>query len=141
MNKVILMGRLARDPDVRTTQSGKSVARMTIAVDRRMSRSAADSGQPSADFLNLVAWERLAEFAGNYLHKGSKILVEGRLQSRSYEAQDGSKRYVTEVVVQSMEFCESKREATSGGTSSTTSPVQQDMFGGSRAASDSDIPF
>lgn len=145
MNKVILMGRLARDPDVRTTQSGKSVARMTIAVDRRMSKSA-DSGQATADFLNLVAWERLAEFAGNYLHKGSKILVEGRLQSRSYEAQDGSKRYVTEVNVSDVEFCESKSHA-DGGAFSAPAP----MDGGASAASpmggfggpvqDDDIPF
>ena len=134
MNKVILMGRLARDPDVRTTQSGKSVARMTIAVDRRMSKSA-DSGQATADFLNLVAWERLAEFAGNYLHKGSKILVEGRLQSRSYEAQDGSKRYVTEVNVSDVEFCESKSHADGGA--SAASPMGG--FGG--PVQDDDIPF
>lgn len=145
MNKVILMGRLARDPDVRTTQSGKSVARMTIAVDRRMSRNA-DSGQATADFLNLVAWERLAEFAGNYLHKGSKILVEGRLQSRSYEAQDGSKRYVTEVNVSDIEFCESKSHAEGGdfaapapmdGPAPAASPVGG--FGG--PVKDDDIPF
>ena len=105
MNKVILMGRLARDPDVRSTQSGKSVARMTIAVDRRVGRNA-QPGQPTADFLNLVAWERMAEFCQNYLRKGTKILVEGRLQSRSYEAQDGSKRYVTEVSVTDIEFAE-----------------------------------
>lgn len=146
MNKVILMGRLARDPDVRTTQSGKSVARMTIAVDRRMSRNAADSGQATTDFLNLVAWERLAEFAGNYLHKGSKILVEGRLQSRSYEAQDGSKRYVTEVNVSDIEFCESKSHTEGGdfdapapmdGPAPAASPVGG--FGG--PVKDDDIPF
>ncbi len=145
MNKVILMGRLARDPDVRTTQSGKSVARMTIAVDRRMSRNA-DSNQPSADFLNLVAWERLAEFSGNYLHKGSKILVEGRLQSRSYEAQDGTKRYVTEVNVSDIEFCESKSHA-DGGDFSAPAPMDalapaappSGGFGG--PVKDDDIPF
>ena len=145
MNKVILMGRLARDPDVRTTQSGKSVARMTIAVDCRMSRNA-DSNQPSADFLNLVAWERLAEFSGNYLHKGSKILVEGRLQSRSYEAQDGTKRYVTEVNVSDIEFCESKSHA-DGGDFSAPAPMDAPApaappsggFGG--PVKDDDIPF
>ena len=110
MNKVILMGRLARDPDVRETQGGKSVARMTLAVDRR---KGAD-GQQEADFLALVAWEKLADIAANYLHKGSKILVEGRLQSRSYEAQDGSKRYVTEVVLSGLEFCESRRQEVAG---------------------------
>ena len=146
MNKVILMGRLARDPDVRTTQSGKSVARMTIAVDRRMSRSAADSGQPTADFLSLVAWERLAEFAGNYLHKGSKILVEGRLQSRSYEAQDGSKRYVTEVNVSDIEFCESKSHADGGDFAAPApmdgpSPAASSMGGFGGPVKDDDIPF
>lgn len=110
MNKVILMGRLARDPDVRTTQSGKSVARMTLAVDRR---KGAD-GQQDADFLALIAWEKIADIAANYLHKGSKILVEGRLQSRSYDAQDGSKRYITEVIVSNLEFCESRRQEAAG---------------------------
>ena len=145
MNKVILMGRLARDPDVRTTQSGKSVARMTIAVDRRMSKNA-DSGQATADFLNLVAWERLAEFAGNYLHKGSKILVEGRLQSRSYEAQDGSKRYVTEVNVSDIEFCESKSHADGGDFSAPApmdgpAPAASPMGGFVGPVKDDDIPF
>ena len=128
MNKVILMGRLARDPDVRTTQGGKSVARMTLAVDRR---KGAD-GQQEADFLALVAWEKLADIAGQYLHKGLKILAEGRLQSRSYEAQDGSKRYVTEVIVSSLEFCESRRQEI--GQASQTG-----QFG--NPVSDRDIPF
>ena len=128
MNKVILMGRLTRDPDVRTTQGGKSVAQMTLAVDRR---KGAD-GQQEADFLSLVAWEKLADIAGQYLHKGSKILVEGRLQSRSYEAKDGSKRYVTEVIVSNLEFCESRRQET--GQASQTG-----QFG--NPVSDRDIPF
>ena len=128
MNKVILMGRLARDPDVRTTQGGKSVARMTLAVDRRKSAD----GQQDADFLALIAWEKIADIAANYLHKGSKILVEGRLQSRSYDAQDGSKRYVTEVIVSSLEFCESRCQET--GQASQTG-----QFG--NPVSDRDIPF
>ena len=110
MNKVILMGRLTRDPDVRATQGGKSVAQMTLAVDRRRGAD----GQQEADFLALVAWEKLADIAGQYLHKGSKILVEGRLQSRSYEAQDGSKRYVTEVILCNLEFCESRKQEAAG---------------------------
>ena len=131
MNKVILMGRLARDPDVRTTQGGKTVARMTLAVDRRKSAD----GQQDADFLALIAWEKIADIAANYLHKGSKILVEGRLQSRSYDAQDGSKRYVTEVIVSNLEFCESRRQET--GQSSQTGSTGQ--FG--NPVSDRDIPF
>ena len=123
MNKVILMGRLARDPDVRTTQSGKSVAQMTLAVDRR---KGAD-GQQEADFLSLIAWEKIADIAGQYLHKGSKILVEGRLQSRSYEAQDGSKRYVTEVIVSNLEFCESRKQEAAGPAEQFGSTAQEDI--------------
>lgn len=126
MNKVILMGRLARDPDVRTTQGGKSVARMTLAVDRRRGAD----GKQDADFLALIAWEKIADIAANYLHKGSKILVEGRLQSRSYDAQDGSKRYVTEVIVSNLEFCESRKQEAAG-------PAGQ--FGST--ATQEDIPF
>ncbi len=155
MNKVILMGRLARDPDVRTTQSGKSVARMTIAVDRRISRNNMTEGQQTADFLSLVAWERLADFAGNYLRKGSKILVEGRLQSRSFEGPDGQKKYVTEVNVFDIEFAESKSHsdggffggaapmggAPMGAPASGAAPLggPAASFGG--PVSDDDIPF
>lgn len=83
---------------------------MTLAVDRR---KGAD-GQQEADFLSLIAWEKIADIAADYLHKGSKILVEGRLQSRSYEAQDGTKRYVTEVVLSNIEFCESRKQEAAG---------------------------
>lgn len=126
MNKVILMGRLTRDPDVRTTQGGKSVAQMTLAVDRRRGAD----GQQEADFLSLVAWEKLADIAGQYLHKGSKILVEGRLQSRSYDAQDGSKRYVTEVIVSNLEFCESRKQEAAGpaGQFGTTATQEEIPF-------------
>lgn len=118
------MGRLTRDPDVRTTQGGKSVAQMTLAVDRRRG----SDGQQEADFLALVAWEKIADIATNYLHKGSKILVEGRLQSRSYDAQDGSKPYVTEVIVSNLEFCESrKQEATGAAGQFGTTATQEDI--------------
>lgn len=135
MNHWVGIGRLVRDPEVRYTQSGKACAKFTLAIDDGWGE------KKKTHFIPCVAWGKTAEVISQYATKGQKIAIEGRIQTRSYEAQDGSKRYVTEVVVQSMEFCKSKREATSGGTSSTTSPVQQDMFGGSRAASDSDIPF
>ena len=94
MNKVILAGRLTRDPEVRYTQSGKAVASFTLAVDRRFGRRNAEAnGQPTADFIPIVVWERLAEVCGNNLIKGSQVLVEGRMQVRSYDAQDGSKRF------------------------------------------------
>ena len=132
MNHFVGIGRLTRDPEVRYTQSGKACAKFTLAIDRRRSAD----GNHQADFISCVAWEKLAEVISQYVSKGQKIAVEGRIQTRSYE-KDGTKRYVTEVVVGSMEFCESK----GGGTSSATSPEQQGMFDGSRAVADSDIPF
>lgn len=101
MNRVILMGRLARDPEINTTQSGNTIARMTIAVDR-MSK---DKG---ADFINLTAWNQTAQFAGKFLSKGRQILVEGRIQTGSYTAQDGEKRYTTTVIADRIEFADSK---------------------------------
>ena len=102
MNKVILVGRLAQDPEVRNTQSGKAVASFNLAVNRY--------GQiDSADFIPIVAWEKLAEVIGNNLKKGSQVLVEGRMQVRSYETQEGQKRRVTEVIVQNVEFLGSKK--------------------------------
>ena len=132
MNHFVGIGRLTRDPNVKYTQSGKAYASFTLAIDRRRS----GDGNQQADFISCVAWEKIAEVISQYCTKGKKIAVEGRIQTRSYE-QDGNKRYVTEVVVQSMEFCDSK----GGGTSSAAPPEQQGMFEGSRAVADSDIPF
>lgn len=102
MNKVILVGRLAQDPEVRYTQSGKAVASFNLAVNRYGQKD-------SADFIPIVAWEKLAEVIGNNLKKGGQVLVEGRMQVRSYETQDGQKRRVTEVIVQNVEFLGSKK--------------------------------
>lgn len=104
MNKIILMGRLTKDPDVRFTQAGKQVTTFSLAVNRY----GKDAG---ADFFNCVAWEKLAEVVGNNLSKGRQCLVEGRLQNRSYEASDGTKRYVTEVVAQNVEFVGGKKDS------------------------------
>ena len=141
MNKVILAGRLARDPEMRYTTSGKAVASFSLAVNRRFNRNAGDQ-QQTADFIPIVAWEKLAEICGNNLIKGSQILVEGRMQIRSYEAQDGSKRYVTEVVANEIEFMGSKqqRENTTGGSFAPADPAPAGGFGGS-PVSDDDIPF
>ena len=133
MNHWVGIGRLTRDPEVRYTQSGKAIASFTLAIDRRRS----GDGNQQADFIQCVAWEKIAEIISQYCTKGKKIAVEGRIQTRSYDANDGTKRYVTEVVVQSMEFFDSK----SSGTSPAAPPEQQGMFDGSRAVSDSDIPF
>lgn len=110
MNKVILIGRLCADVELRRTNSGKAVASYRLAVDRRFKQE----GQPEADFFNCVAWGSNGEFAGKYLHKGTKIAIEGRLQSRSYE-KDGAKVYVTEVVVDHHEFCEKKSDSSGDG--------------------------
>ena len=111
MNKVILIGRLVADPDIRHTQSGKCVASYRLAVDR----SFKSDGQPEADFINCVAWGKNGEFCQRYLHKGMKFALEGRIQTRTYDDKDGKKVYVTEVIVEHHEFCESKRSADSGG--------------------------
>ena len=111
MNHFVGIGRPTRDPEVRYTQSGKACAKFTLAVDRRRS----GDGNQQADFIQCVAWEKTAEVISQYCTKGQKIAVEGRIQTRSYDAQDGTKRYVTEVVVGSMEFCESKRDSSAGG--------------------------
>ena len=106
MNKVILMGRLTRDPEVRYSQGEQpmAIARYSLAVDRRFNRNSQD-GQ-TADFINCVAFGRNGEFAEKYLHKGTKILAEGRIQTGSYTNKDGVKVYTTEVVVENQEFAE-----------------------------------
>jgi len=137
MNYFVGTGRLTRDPEVRYTQSGKAYARFTLAIDRRKS----GDGNQQADFISCVAWEKTAEVISQHCTKGKKIAVEGRIQTRSYDGNDGNKRYVTEVVVQSMEFCDSKGGGQNASTSPAAPPEQQGMFDGSRAVSDSDIPF
>lgn len=104
MNKWIGIGRLCNDPDIRITDSGKTVANYRIAVNRDFKRD----GQPDADFLNCVAFGKNGEFVEKYLHKGMKIAIDGRIQTRDYMNKDGVKVYVTEIAVDHHEFCESK---------------------------------
>ena len=105
MNKVFLIGNLTRDPELRTTQSGISVCSFSIAVNRRFRNQ--QTGQQETDFINITAWRQLGELCARYLSKGRKVAVEGVIQVRSYDAQDGSKRYVTEVVADNVEFLSS----------------------------------
>ena len=107
MNKVILCGRLTRDPEVRYSsgENQTAVARYTLAVDRRYNRN---NDEQSADFINCVVFGRGAEFAENYLHQGTKIIAEGRIQTGSYTNKDGQRVYTTDVVVENQEFAESK---------------------------------
>ncbi len=110
MNKVILIGRLCADPEIRYTQNNKPVASYRLAVDRQYKQD----GQPTTDFLNCVAWNRSAEFVSKNLVKGTKIAIEGRIQTRNYEDKDGKTVYVTEIVVDHHEFCERRAAATEG---------------------------
>lgn len=113
MNKVILMGRLTRDPEVRYSQgaSNTAVARFSIAVDRRFKRE----GEADADFFNCTAFGKQAEFVEKYLHKGAKMLVEGRIQNDNYTNKDGQQVYSVRVMVDNLEFAESKNASVSGG--------------------------
>ncbi len=116
MNKVILCGRLTRDPEVRYSQGAEpmAIARYTLAVDRRRSRNN-DPNEQSADFIGCVAFGRQGEFVEKYLKKGTKMLVTGRIQTGSYTNKDGVKVYTTEVVVEEQEFAESKNASSNGG--------------------------
>lgn len=107
MLKVIGLGRLTKDPEVRYTQSGKCVCTFVLAVNRETKN---EQGTYDADFVPVVVWGKAAELAGNSLAKGHRILVEGRLQNRSYEAKDGSKRYIAEIISQHIEFVERKAD-------------------------------
>ena len=124
MNKVILMGRLTRDPEVRYSQGEQAtaIARYTIAVDRRFKR---DGDQQTADFIQCVAFGRLGEFAEKYLRKGTKVVVTGRIQTGSYTNKDGQKVYTTDVVVEETEFVESKNASsnTTKDTSTYSAPT------------------
>ena len=110
MNKCILVGRLTREPEVKYTPTGKMVATFTLAVDRGYQK---DKESKEADFVPIVVWGKPAEFCGNYLNKGSKILVDGRLQVRSYD-KDGQKRYVTEVIANSVDALGGRRAEGAG---------------------------
>ena len=108
MNKVILMGRLTRDPDIRVSNTADrqiTVARYTLAVDRRGKK---DDNAQTADFISCVAFDRAAEFVEKYLHQGTKVLVTGRIQTGSYTNKEGHKVYTTDVMIEEQEFCESK---------------------------------
>lgn len=106
MNKVILVGRLVRDPELRSTQSNISVSTFTIAVDRRFRNS---NGERQSDFISVVAWRQQAEFVSNYFKQGSKIGIVGSIQSRSWVDQEGRKRYTVEVLAEEVHFVESRR--------------------------------
>ncbi|MCD8365704.1 MAG: single-stranded DNA-binding protein [Clostridiales bacterium] len=121
MNRVILIGRLTRDPDIRYSQNDQSmaIARYTLAVDRRGRRDGND-GQQTADFIGCVAFRQQAEFAEKYLRKGMKIAITGRIQTGSYTNRDGQKVYTTDVIVEDHEFCESKNASANANAGNFT---------------------
>lgn len=108
MNNVILIGRLTREPELRYTPSGTAMCRFTLAVDRGLSRDkkheAESKGQPTADFIGCIAWGKTAELVANYLYKGSQAAIQGKIQTSSYDGQDGNRVYRTDVVAERVEF-------------------------------------
>ena len=121
-----MIGRLTKTPDIRQTNTGKNVCTFTLAVNRRYKGA---DGKTTADFFSVQAWEKLAELCARYLDKGSKVFVSGELRNRSYEAKDGSKRTVTEIIANEVEFLSPKAEP-------ATAPVEE-----WEQVEDSDLPF
>lgn len=165
INRVVLVGRLTREPELRRTQNGTGVVSFSLAVNRRVQTP----GQPEADFIPCVAWNKTAELMAQYLHKGSLIGLEGRIQTRSYDNQQGQRVYVTEVVADSVQFLEPKNVRPQSGYQNQpygsnpsynnqgysnnsynqgySSPVQDDPFGSAFDTNDTldiasdDLPF
>lgn len=126
MNRVILMGRLTRDPDIRYTsgENSMAVARYTLAIDRAIKKQ----GEQSADFINCVAFSKAAEFAEKYFRQGMRVLVSGRLQTGNYTNREGQKVYTTDVILDSQEFADSRGESARGGSKKQEANVDEDGF-------------
>ncbi len=139
MNKVILMGRLTRDPEVRYSSgdNAMAIARYTLAVDRRFKRNGDDQ---TADFINCVAFGKSGEFAEKYFRKGTKVAVTGRIQTGSYTNKDGQKVYTTDVVVEDQEFAESKNAATAPAQTEQATPAGDGFINVPQEDID-DLPF
>ena len=141
MNKAILIGNLANDPESRTTQSGIAQCTFRLAVQRRFANA---QGVREADFIPIVCWRQTAELCSRYLSKGRKVAVEGSIQTRSYDAQDGTKRYVTEIIADNVEFLSSRDE---GGHSDYSAPAPAPRQsapannGGFTEVDDDELPF
>ncbi len=154
MNKAILIGRLTRDPELRTTPTGRNVCQFSIAVNRNFTNA---NGEREADFINCVVWDKQAENLAKYQHKGNQIAVEGRIQTRNYDDKDGKRVYVTEILATNISFLDAKGTSNGAGSfnnipeppmeqSSTTSTVSVEKdpfeaFGDSIEISDNDLPF
>ena len=141
MNKVILMGRLTRDPEVRYSQgeNALAIARYTLAVDRRFNRN--NSDEQTADFINCVAFGRAGEFAEKYFRKGTKVAVTGRIQTGSYTNKDGVRVYTTEVVVEEQEFAESRAESNTANNTHTENTIPDNFANIPDDVDDEELPF
>ena len=154
MNKVFLIGRLTRDPELRYTSSNVAVARFSIAVNRTFANQA---GEREADFINIVVWRKQAENVKNYLKQGSQVAIDGRIQTGSYDGEDGKKRYTTEVVADNVQFLDTRASRDSqmndnnltpsdfsSQVEPTTTSIQNDPFadfGASIEINDDELPF
>ena len=136
MNKVILIGRLTKDPELTTTGSGISVCRFALAVDRKFTNA---DGEKEVDFLNIVTWRGLADNCNKYLRKGNKCGVVGSIQTRSYDANDGTKKYLTEIIAEEIEFLSPKTE--SENKPQTESQKRQEVMKDFTPIDDSQLPF
>src|SRR5574344_265220 len=125
MNKVIIIGNLTKDPEHQTTTSGVSVCRFTVAVQRKFENA---EGEREADFLNVVAWKGTADSCHKFLSKGKKCCVVGSLQTRSYDATDGTKRYVTEIIANEVEFLTPKQQSEGSAEPADLTPVDDDSL-------------
>ena len=139
MNKVILMGRLTRDPEVRYTQTNNTlVASFSLAVNRRFVRQGEER---QADFINIVAWSKLGEFCSKYFKKGQQVAVIGRIQTRTWDDENGVKHYVTEVVAEEAYFADSKRDGDAAALENTFGANVASANSEFTVASDDDLPF
>ena len=128
LNKVMLIGRMTKNPEVRTTPNGKNVASFSVATNQYY-KDASGQRQEKAEFHNIVAWGKLAEICGQYLTKGRRVYLEGRLQTRDWTGQDGVKRYSTEIIAENMIILDSAQGRTQAGDSpSTVEPVREEPF-------------
>ena len=140
MNKVIISGNLCNDPEAFTTQGGVSRSNFRVAVQRRFANS---QGQRESDFLTVVAWRNTADFCNKYLKKGDKVIVEGSIQTRSYDAQDGSKRYVTEIMADNIESVKRADSGAQGGARPNQQPKPTNSMpeGFTEVEEDGELPF
>ena len=132
MNKTCLIGRLSKDPELKIINDNMAVATFSLAVDRKFKKD----GQPTADFINIVAWSKTAEFVSKYFHKGQQVGITGRIQTRQWKNQEGKTQYATEVVAEEVFFADSKKDDGYQETTTRSKPTKYDT-----QDSDDDIPF